>query len=78
MVVAQTRCGSQGPGKWGILEMFSRWNQKGSMSLRGRWGGIKNYEWKPGLGNRMNSDVIYLDRQRESDGAKVGAGRKKC
>lgn len=52
----------------GIPEMFRGWNEQVLMRLRSRGGGVKDSEQEPGTGNRMDSDVIYMQEMRELDG----------
>ena len=75
MVIAWTTAVAARVQKRGwIPEMFRGWNEQVLMRLRGRGGRVKGYEQEPGIGNRMDSDVIYMQEMRELDGRR----EKKC
>lgn len=47
--------------------MFTGWNPQILMKLRGRVRRVKNYEQEPNVGNRIDNEVIYLNRHAGSE-----------
>lgn len=59
--------GSQTLPEW-VPEMFTGRNPQILMRLRGRVRRVKNYEQEPDIGNRIDNEVIYLNRHAGNEG----------
>ena len=65
--MARTKSGAARVRKSGwVPEMFTGWNPQ-ILRLRGRVRRVKNYEQEPDEGNRIDNEVIYLNRHAGSE-----------